>query len=505
MIKHTDKNNRRKRTKLALLGLTPLALLLAVAQWGLAPALASAPNTRVSPDEAIRYADALSVAFEHAAEAIRPSVVTVKAVKHFKPAQHFESSPSPMPDMPGGLPFGGEFLQRFFGERFPRELPPQQGVGSGVIVSGDGYILTNNHVVAGADEVTITLASDRDVPAKVVGTDSMSDLAVLQVHEKDLPAATLGDSDDLQVGEWVVAAGNPFGLRDTVTAGIVSAKGRSNVRIAEYEDFIQTDAAVNPGNSGGPLIDLHGRVVGINTAIATHNGGNNGVGFAIPINMAKSVMDSLIHNGQVVRGWLGVVIQPLDEALAKSFSYDSTEGALISDVLPNSPAEDAGLKAGDIVVKFGDTKIRDMQQLRNLAAATEPGTKVRIEVIRNGRPETVRLEVTQREAQIAMAPGRDVSDELGLGVANLTPQQARTLGLDTGTHGVVVTQVNPGGLAYMAGIEPGNLIVDVQGVPVSNVSEFQHELRKHDLQSGVRLAVRSGDMQRFVFLRSNAD
>jgi serine protease Do len=500
MKKYIGKTNRKGSMTPAL-----LALILALAGWGLAPALAADRASRVSPEEAIHYADALSVAFEDAANAIRPSVVTIKAVKHFKPAQHFENSPNPTPNLPHGLPFGDDFLQRFFGERFPRELPPQQGVGSGVIVSKDGYILTNNHVVSGADEVTVTLAKDRDVSAKVVGTDPMSDLAVIKVNEKDLPAATLGDSDHLRVGEWVVAAGNPFGLSDTVTAGIVSAKGRSNVRIAEYEDFIQTDAAINPGNSGGPLVDLHGRVVGVNTAIATRNGGNAGVGFAIPINMAKSVMDSLIHKGQVVRGWLGVAIQPLDEGLAKSFGYDSTEGALIGDVLPNSPAEHAGLKAGDIVVKFGDKKVQDMQQLRNLAAATEPGTKVDVEVIRDGKPVTVSVKVTQREAQVAMETGHDVSDELGLGVADLTPQQARELGLEANTRGVVVTQVDPNGLAYTAGIQSGDVIVDVQGVPVSNVTEFQRELRKHDLKSGVRLAVQSGNARRFVLLQSNAD
>jgi serine protease Do len=500
MKKHIGRSSRRGPMTPAL-----LALVLAVAGWGLAPALASDHANRVSPDEAIRYADALSVAFEHAADAIRPAVVTIKAVKHFKPTQQFENNPNQMPDLPEGFPFGGDLLRRFFGERFPRELPPQQGVGSGVIVSGDGYILTNNHVVSGADEVTVTLEKGRDISAKVVGTDPMSDLAVIQVNEKDLPAATLGDSDDLRVGEWVVAAGNPFGLRDTVTAGIVSAKGRSNVRIAEYEDFIQTDAAINPGNSGGPLVDLHGRVVGVNTAIATRSGGNAGVGFAIPINMAKSIMDSLIHKGEVVRGWLGVAIQPLDEALAKSFGYDSTEGALIGDVLPDSPAEDAGLKAGDIVVKFGDKKIEDVQQLRNLAAATEPGTKVDIEVIRDGKPVTVSLKVTQREAQVAMETGHGLPEELGLGVENLTPQQARALGLETNLRGVVVTQVDPNGLAYMAGIQSGDVIVDVQGVPVSNVTEFQRELRKHDLKSGIRLAVQSGSSRRFVLLQSNAD
>jgi serine protease Do len=482
-----------------------VVLLLLVAGWGVMPTLAKDSGGRVSPDEAIRYADALSVAFEHAADAIRPSVVTIKAVKHFKPAQQSEGSPMPFPGGPNGFPFNDDFLRRFFGERFPRELPPQQGVGSGVIVSADGYILTNNHVVSGADEVTVTLANGRERPAKVVGTDPMSDLAVVRVDEKALPAATLGDSDDLRVGEWVVAAGNPFGLRDTITAGIVSAKGRANVRIAEYEDFIQTDAAINPGNSGGPLVNLRGEVVGINTAIASRSGGNNGVGFAIPVNMARSIMDSLIHNGQVVRGWLGVAIQPLDEALAKSFGYHSTEGALIGGVLPNSPAEEAGLKAGDIVTRFDNTKITDVQQLRNLAAATEPGTKVRIDVVRDGKPLTVTLDVAQREPEVAQAASRNVASELGLTVANLTAQQARALGLEVNTRGVVVTQVDPNGLAYTAGIEPGNVILDVQGVPVGNVTEFQRELAKHDLKSGVRLAVQSGDMRRFVLLQSNAD
>jgi serine protease Do len=487
---------RQGSTKLALLACT-----LALAGWGLSPALAIDKTTSVSPNEAIHYADALSVAFEHAADTIHPSVVTIKAVKHFKPAQQLEGGGNQIP----GFPFHDDLLRRFFGERLPRERPPQQGLGSGVIVSDGGYVLTNNHVVSGADEVTVTLADGRDFPATVVGTDPLSDLAVVQVKEKNLPAAKLGDSDHLRVGEWVVAAGNPFGLRDTITAGIVSAKGRSNVRIAEYEDFIQTDAAINPGNSGGPLVDLHGRVVGINTAIVTRNGGSDGVGFAIPINMAKSVMDSLIHNGQVVRGWMGVAIQPLDEALAKSFGYDSTEGALVGDVLPDSPAQDAGLKTGDIIVEFGNKKIHDMQQLRNVAAATKPGTKTEVEIIRDGKPMTLELKVAEREAEGAVASGRDVSNEIGVNVANLTPQEARSLGLEPGTNGVVVTRVDPNGLAYMAGIQAGDVIADVQGVPVDNVNEFQRELSKHDLKAGVRLLVQSGNARRFVLLQNNGE
>jgi serine protease Do len=487
----------------ALIGLA--VLLLALTGLAQRPALAAGGDKPVSKDEAVRYADALSVAFEQAADAIRPSVVTIKAVKHFKPAQQSEQGLVPFGNLPRGFPFGDDFFRHFFGERFPRELPPQQGMGSGVVVSSDGYILTNNHVVADADEVTVALGSGRELSAKVVGTDPMSDLAVIQVRENDLPAATLGDSDQLRVGEWVVAAGNPFGLSGTVTAGIVSAKGRSNVRIAEYEDFIQTDAAINPGNSGGPLVDLRGRVVGINTAIASHNGGNNGVGFAIPINMAKTIMDSLIHKGEVVRGWLGIAIQPLDEGLAKSFGYNSDEGALVGDVLAGGPAEKAGLKPGDIVTRFGNTKITDVQQLRSLAAATEPGTKVAIEVLRDGRPLTVTLEVAQREPEVAQAGGRDVSEELGLTVANLTPEQAESFGLSRNIQGVVVTQVDPNGLAYLAGIEPGNVILDVQGTPVTNVTQFREQLAKHDLKSGVRLLVQSGDMRRFVLLESRSD
>jgi len=482
-----------------------LALILTAAGWGLSPALAKDNQDKLTHQEALRYAEGLSVAFEQAANAIRPSVVTITANKHFKPTQQLGQGRNLPPGM-RNFPFNDDFLRRFFGENAPRELPPQRGVGSGVIVSDDGYVLTNNHVVADADEVTITLDNGRELPAKVIGTDPMSDLAVVRVDASELPAARLGDSDGLRIGEWVVAAGNPFGLRDTVTAGIVSAKGRSNVRIAEYEDFIQTDAAINPGNSGGPLVDLHGRVVGINTAIATRNGGNEGIGFAIPINMAKTIMDSLIHHGEVVRGWMGVAIQPLNETLAKSFGRESTDGALIGDVLPNGPAAEAGLKPGDIVVKFGKTDIRDVQQLRNLAAATEPGTKVKVEVERKGKPLTVSLRVAQREAQqTAAASAQGMSEELGLEVADLTPQQARALDLEPGTHGVVVTQVSTSGLAALAGIQPGDVIIDVQGTPVSNVAEFQQELSKRDLKSGIRLSVQSGGMRRFVVLQSNGE
>ncbi|MBN1513335.1 MAG: DegQ family serine endoprotease [Phycisphaerae bacterium] len=501
----TRQTQSQFRKTSVLLSASLLALLLCLCGAGVT--WASSRNTQdgMTPEEAIRYANGLSIAFEHTADVIQPSVVTIKAVKHFQPAQHWERRELPSPGSAVPWPFNDDLLRRFFNEGIPREMVPQQGMGSGVIVDANGYILTNNHVVAGADEVTVTLANGRGLHAKVIGTDPMSDLAVVQVNEKGLQAAKLGDSDALRVGEWVLAAGNPFGLRDTVTAGIVSAKGRSNVRIAEYEDFIQTDAAVNPGNSGGPLVDLEGNVVGINTAIASHNGGNNGVGFAIPINMAKSIMDSLIHKGQVVRGWLGIAIQPLDETMARSFGYDSTKGALVGDVFPDGPARDAGLKPGDIIVRFGDTQTDDPNQLRNLAAATEPGTKVAVELIREGKPLTVHIMVTQREGMPVAAGETDVSNDLGLTVEDLTADQARSLGINRDVQGVVVTQVDPNGIAYLAGMQPGNVIVDVHGTPVHNTREFQHELATHDLKSGVRLAVQAGDNRLFVMLQKQED
>jgi serine protease Do len=495
-------NNVAKISKMSALAILGLALGAATATLAEAPARRTGPEQSAAPAEALRYAQGLSTAFENAAAVIQPSVVTVKAVKHFKPAQHHDRH-IPLPEGQA-MPWGDELLHRFFGEQAPRMLPPQHGVGSGVIVSSDGYILTNNHVVDGADEVTVTRGDGHEWTAKVVGSDPMSDLAVLQVDDKNLPAATLGDSDSLRIGEWVVAAGNPFGLSNTITAGIVSAKGRSNVRIAEYEDFIQTDAAINPGNSGGPLIDLNGRVVGINTAIASHNGGSDGVGFAIPVNMARSVMDSLIRTGEVVRGWLGVAIQPLDEAMARSFGYDSTAGALVGDVVAGGPAEKAGLKAGDIVTRYGNTKLVDVQQLRNLTAATEPGTRVAVEVIRDGRPQSFTVEIAHRESEVATAGKNSACTELGMTVTDLTPETAESLNLSREANGAVVTQVDPGSLADMAGIAPGSVIMEVQGQTVKDAAQFRSQLSKHDLKSGVRLLVQSGDLRRFVLLQTKA-
>jgi serine protease Do len=473
-----------------------VVVLFILASAGTLAAVADDPPNG-EPPAALRVANDLSEAFSYAAEKISPSVVSVRSVKHAKPSAEGRGQ------LPEGLPFGDDFLRRFFGDRLPNQLPPQVGMGSGVVVSPDGYILTNNHVVGDADEVTVTLQDKTDYHADVVGKDPLSDLAVIRVKAHDLPAAKLGNSDELKVGEWVVAAGNPFGLTDTITAGIVSAKGRSNVRIAEYEDFIQTDAAINPGNSGGPLVNLRGEVVGINTAIASRGGGNNGVGFAIPISMAKSIMETLIGKGHVTRGWLGVSIQPLSEGMAKSFDYPSTDGALIGFVLKGGPAEQAGVQPGDIVTSFDGTKLKDSTQLRNLVAAAEPGTKAKLEVFRGGKTKTITVELAERsEGEGTGETGLGVTDALGLTTTNLTPDVRRALGLSGYVEGVAITEVDPSGIAYREGLRAGQVILEVQGTPVSSVAQFKAQVAKQDLKKGIRLRVQVADQQMYVLLQA---
>jgi len=351
----------------------------------------------------------------------------------------------------------------------------------------------------------VTLSDKREMRAEKVGVDPMTDLAVLRIKESDLKPAQLGDSESLKVGEWVVAAGSPFGLSETITAGIVSAKGRANVHIAEYEDFIQTDAAINPGNSGGPLVNVRGEVVGINTAIASHGGGNNGVGFAIPINMAKSVMDNLIHDGHVVRGWLGIGIQPLDEPLAKSFGYSSTQGVLVGEVLPNGPAAKAGIEQGDIVAKLNGGTVTDVMQLRNAVATMKPGSHATLDVFRDGRSKTVTVDIGKLDdSESRFAADHNISEDLGLAVEDATPDTDRALGLRPGVRGAAVTEVDPAGVAGRAGLHPGDVILNVQGEKTDGASKFRDQLAHRDLKSGVRLLVQSGNMQRFVLLQENS-
>ncbi|MFQ5413852.1 MAG: DegQ family serine endoprotease [Phycisphaerae bacterium] len=443
----------------------------------------------------------LSTAFEEVARVIKPSVVNISSVKRIGGAAPMRRVPDPLFRGPLHDFFGDDFFDRFFQQRGPQRGFIQQGLGTGVLVSDDGYILTNNHVVADADEVTVRLSDDRSFDAKVVGTDPKTDLAVVKIEATDLHPAQLGDSDDVRIGQWVVAVGNPFGLTNTLTAGIVSAKGRSHMGIVDYEDFIQTDAAINPGNSGGPLVNLRGDVVGINTAIFTKSGGYMGIGFSIPINLAKSVLDSLIEDGHVVRGWLGVGIQNLNEDLAKSFGFEGTGGVIVGDVTPDGPADQAGFKSGDIITRYDGKAVADIDKLRARVAATKPDTRVEVEVFRDGATRTVRVKIGELEHGPASARGPASVDDLGMTVRTITPEIAARLGYDDDVEGVVVTSVEPLGAAYRAGIRVRDVIVSVQDRPVEDVQGFRNVLRAYDLHEGVRLAVRTGTMRRFVFLK----
>ncbi len=364
--------------------------------------------------------------------------------------------------------------------------------------------MTNNHVIEGADEVSVRLSDDRVFDAQVIGSDPKTDLAVIKVDAKDLHSATLGDSDAVRIGQWVVAAGNPFGLSNTLTAGIVSAKGRSNMGIVDYEDFIQTDAAINPGNSGGPLINLRGEVVGINTAIFTRSGGYMGVGFSIPINMVKSVMNSLIDNGHVVRGYLGVLIQNFDEKMAKTFGYEGKQGALVGDVTPDGPGDEAGLKSGDIIVTYDGKTVNDVTQLRSLVADTKPKSRTQIEVFRDGMRQTLYATIGELPSELTKIAVQNDSDDLGMSTRTLTPDLAARLGMDE-VEGVIVTDVEPFSPAANAGIQEKDVITKVQGKAVSNLDEFRREIKRYSLADGIRLRIRSGSNERFALLHGKSD
>ncbi|MFQ5956143.1 MAG: DegQ family serine endoprotease [Candidatus Brocadiales bacterium] len=437
--------------------------------------------------------------FGEVADYVKPSVVHVKAVKIMK-AQEFEQFHPPG----RGFPFGDEFFDRFFRGRLPKEFR-QQGFGSGVIVDSRGYILTNNHVVQDADEIYVIMpGKKKEIKAEVIGTDPPTDVAVIKIEGDGFPVARLGDSDVVKVGDWALAVGNPFGLTQTVTAGIISATGRANVGIADYEDFIQTDAAINPGNSGGPLVNLKGEVIGVNTAIFTRTGGYMGVGFAIPVNMAKSVMESLIAHKKVVRGWLGVAIQDITEELAESFGLPSAEGVLVSDVTHDSPAEKGGMQRGDVILEFEGKTVEDINHLRNLVARTAVGTKASVKVLRENKPQQLTIAIGEQPAELfARGPGGAVppSRDYGMSLENLTPELARRFGYEDEVGGVVITDVVPGGEAQMAGIQPGDLIKEVNRERIHNMQEFWQVVEKSAKDKGLLLLVKRGMTTRYILLK----
>jgi serine protease Do len=393
-----------------------------------------------------------------------------------------------------------QFFRQFFGER-GRQAPPRSqrshGLGSGVIVSRDGYILTNNHVVEGADEVKVALGDRREFTAKVVGTDKKSDLAVLKIDAKDLPVVTLGDSSHVEVGDFALAIGNPFGVGQTVTMGIVGATSRGGLGIEDYEDFIQTDAAINPGNSGGALVNVNGDLIGINTAILTGGGGGNqGVGFAIPINMARQVMDQIISHGKVIRGWLGVSIQPVTPEIAKVYALNGdTHGAIIGDVSKPSPAEKAGLKSGDILLALNGTEVRDSRDLSLRVGQLSPGDTAKLKVLRDGKQmdTNVVLAEAPSKGEVSEAAGSDSSPSLGLSVQPVTPELSRELELPGQTSGLVVVDVAPDSSAQEAGLQRGDVIQDVNRKAVNTVADLQQQIRSAGSSPVLLLINRQGN------------
>jgi len=364
----------------------------------------------------------------------------------------------------------------FFGDPFnlppfgngPRGRKPgkhrEGSLGSGVIVSASGYIVTNNHVIAKADEIKVVLSDKREFIGKVIGTDPKTDIAVIRIKGKNLPTVPWGNSDKIEVGRTVFAIGNPLGLSQTVTRGIVSAKGRANVGIADYEDFIQTDAAINPGNSGGALINTKGELIGINTAIFSRSGGNMGIGFAVPSNMVRDVMSALIKEGKVVRGWFGVAIQEVTIGIAKQFGLKKAEGALVSETIANTPAAKAGIEAGDVILEFNGKRVKDAASLRRVVAATPVGKKVRVKVVRNKKTKIIYATITEQPKQIARKggerseTGKDTA-LVGIQVRNLTAEIASQLGVDPNTAGVLVSNVEVGTPAEKAGVRAGDIIL----------------------------------------------
>lgn len=377
-------------------------------------------------------------------------------------------------------------LRRFFGEQMPGEPARervQRGVGSGLIISPNGYILTNNHVIAAADRVAVLLEDGRELDAEVVGTDPQTDVAVLRVEADDLPTAVLGDSDQVEVGDLVFALGNALGIGPSVTTGIISARGRSDIGILGeegFEDFIQTDAAMNIGNSGGPLVDARGRVIGVNTAIASPGGGNIGIGFAVPINLARGVVESLIEHGEVQRGFVGIQMQRMNEELAEEFGAPDHRGALIVDVLPGSPAEDAGLQSGDVIREVNGQRAESPTQVRLEVGQMAPGATVELGLIRDGQPTSVEVELGRREqvSEVASTPGQSHDSLLpGLAVQELTPQHRQELDLPPDVKGLIVTDADPAS-PYADVLPPGSVILQINRQPVADLEAAAEALQE---------------------------
>jgi serine protease Do len=428
-------------------------------------------------------ADILSKTSQAMAEisaAVKPAVVNISSTKTIKT----KGIPSPF--------FSDPFFRRFFGDEFGGQNKPgerkQASLGSGVIVDRAGYVLTNNHVIKDADEIKVRLSDKREFKGKVVGADPKTDLAVVKIDSDHLPTIQWGDSDGLKVGEMVIAIGNPFGLNQTVTSGIVSATGRANVGIADYEDFIQTDAPINPGNSGGALVNVKGELVGINTAIFSTSGGYQGVGFAIPASMARVVMDNLVHKGKVVRGWLGVSVQPMTPDLAQQFGLKEDKGVLVGDVTENGPAEKSGIQRGDVIIEYEGKEVNDPSSLRNLVAGTAPGKEIGVKLLRDGKPRTLRVTVTELPAEKQQLSGNFDNLLKGVHVQDITPEARRNLAIPKRVTGVVVTAIEEDSGAGQF-LEKQDVIMEVNRKKVSTTKEYESAVSKIESSQNILVLV----------------
>ncbi len=425
-----------------------------------------------------------------------PCVVNIATTTVVKPRTAPRGYRSPFEDF-----FDDDTFRHFFG---PRSEQRVQSLGSGVIIDPEGYVLTNNHVIEDVDEIQVNTLDGQTYDAKVVGTDSQTDIALIKFEPKEpVHAVPMGDSDSLEVGDWVMAIGNPFGFGHTVTVGVVSAKGRSYVMPTQelpYQDFIQTDASINPGNSGGPLLDIHGNLIGINAVIASRTGQSAGIGFAIPINMIRSLLPDLKEKGTVTRGWLGVSIQTLDDNLAQSMGLKSTRGALISEVVPDGPAAKAGIEVGDVVIRFEKTEIKDSAHLSLTVASTPVGTVASVDVLRSGKEKTIEVTLGERPEnlnEIRTSAGEVV--DLGMTVQDITPDIARQLGID-GREGVVITEISPNSGADRAGLRRGDVILEVNQKKIKSLKDYR-EIVSGKSSEGLVLYVQRGNSKIFIAIR----
>ncbi|MBI5418692.1 MAG: DegQ family serine endoprotease [Deltaproteobacteria bacterium] len=465
----------------AAFNLAPISNALFLGQKGKNPAVPTSPSTRMLPVD-------IPTLFKE----VSPAVVNISTTQVVR----FDRRPRMRPPFGQQDPFE-DFWNNFFGN-IPREQK-RRSLGSGFIVSEDGYILTNNHVVEKADEVTVTLLDKEEFKAEVVGTDPKTDIALIKIKAgKRLPYVHLGDSEKLEIGEWVAAIGNPFGLGHTVTAGIVSAKGRI-IGSGPYDDFIQTDASINPGNSGGPLFNLKGEVVGINTAIIQ---GGQGIGFATPIHLAKSVLGQLKEKGKVTRGWLGVYIQRLNPEMAESLNIPGKKGALVADVTKDGPAEKAGIRSGDVIVAFDGKEVNDEHELPQIVASTKPGKKVHLKVVREGKELSVPVTIAEMEGEAPKRAGApDLTKGLGLAVQDITPEVARHFDIEN-SKGVLVTSVESGSPADEAGFQEGDVIRQINRQPVASTAEFGKVLKKFKGEKTVLFLVERGDGRIFLAVKN---